>query len=472
MNMRRQRDVTALKGMREVDPHVPFRFAAIDSIQRSLHDFDRANVGSAILSALGNPDAKLEYQIRQLIEEAISASEIEGARPTTGDLARQLLRERRPPTSRDEKMIVNNLRAMERLSQLHRAGEPLTIEPLLELHKILGENALEIDGTEGQFRTSEHRVEVSDMDGNVWHTTPPAEGLEERERRLLVFANCEDDAKPGFVHPIIRAIVVHFWLGYEHPFRDGNGRIARALYYWCMLKSGYDVAEFLSISGPIARNPNAYYKAFASSVDDGDLTYFSIHQLEVMRVALEERLEHLRERAARLRAFSLVVASFDQLNYRQRSMLDFAIRHPRQGQTIESYRLPTAISPPEPTARRGKSATSDILPAPQSRLTSGALSSPPPPFIRSPTRLVPIPTPPMAAIPAGARLCRPVKGLTMRTVLSVLTRICSRPKQFWSESVCAGLRGTEGREVGGASGPRSAVGCSHTRGELTVLENQ
>lgn len=338
MNMRRQRDAVPLKVMREVYPNVPFRFTAIPSIQRSLHDFDRANVGSAILSALGNNDAKLEYQIRQLVEEAISSSEIEGARPTTRELARQLLREKREPASRDEKMIVNNLRAMERLGELHRAGEPLTIERLLELHKILGENALEVDDAEGRFRTSEHPVEVSDLEGNVWHVPPPADGLEERIKRLLVFANCEDDAKPGFVHPIIRAIVVHFWLGYEHPFRDGNGRIARALYYWCMLRSGYDAAEFLSISGPIDRNPQAYYKAFVfTELDDGDLTYFIIHQLEVMRVALDELLTHLRERAARLRALSLVVASYEQLSYRQRSALDFAIRHPLQGQTIASY---------------------------------------------------------------------------------------------------------------------------------------
>jgi Fic family protein len=337
-NMRRQRDAAALTAMREAYPEVPFRFTSTPSIQRSMHDFDRTNVGREILSALGNPDAKLEYQIRQLIEEAISSSEIEGARPTTRELARQLLREKRKPASRDEKMIVNNLHAMERLGELHRAGEPLTIERLLELHRILGEDALEVPGAEGQFRTSEHPIDVADDEGNVWHVPPPAEGLEARVQRLLVFANCEDDAKPSFVHPIIRAIVVHFWLGYEHPFRDGNGRIARALYYWCMLKSGYDVAEFLSISGPIVRSPHAYYKAFAfTELDDGDLTYFIIHQLEVMRVALKELLEHLSARATRLKALSSVVASYAQLNYRQRSMLDFSIRHLLQGQTIDSY---------------------------------------------------------------------------------------------------------------------------------------
>jgi hypothetical protein len=42
-----------------------------------------------------------------------------------------------------------------------------------------------------------------------------------------------------FIHPVMRAITLHFWLAYDHPFCDGNGRTARALFYWSMLKQGY-----------------------------------------------------------------------------------------------------------------------------------------------------------------------------------------------------------------------------------------
>lgn len=343
MSQQRIREAQPILAMRQTYQQ-PFRFVALASVQRQLHDFDRVNVGGAILSAMGNSDAKIEYRVRQLIEEAISSSEIEGARPTTRELARQMLRERRMPASRDEKMILNNLRAMERLGELHRARTALTVEHLLELHRILGEDALEVDGAEGKFRTSEHAVEVSDVEGNVWHVPPAAEGLPQRMERLLAFANGEDESQPGFIHPIIRAIVTHFWLGYEHPFRDGNGRIARALYYWCMLREGYEVAEFLSISGPIDRNPKAYYKAFAySELDEGDLTYFVLHQLDVMRTALDDLLEHLRVRARRLRALAEVVASYEELNHRQRSLLEHAIRHPTQGQTIAGYATSYAV---------------------------------------------------------------------------------------------------------------------------------
>jgi Fic family protein len=317
---------------------LPFAYSDLACIQRRLHAFDRVNVGDKILSALGNPDARTEYQVRQLIEEAISSSEIEGAQPTTRELARQMLREDRPPASRDERMIANNLRAMERLQELHRRGGPLTLADFLELHHILGEDALDVEGAAGVLRGPEHHVRVSDHEGTVWHSPPDAHGIETRVEALLRFANGEPEGTSTFIHPIIRAIVAHFWLGYEHPFRDGNGRMARALYYWSMLRHGYEVAEFLSISGPIDRSPKAYYLAFAhSETDAGDLTYFVDHQLHVMEVALAELLAHLTERAARLRELTALIASFDTLNHRQRSVLEHAIRHPDEGQTYDGH---------------------------------------------------------------------------------------------------------------------------------------
>ncbi len=315
-----------------------FSLADLPSIRRALHDFDRIHVGDQILTALGHQDAKEEYRVRQRIEEAISSSEIEGARPTTREAAQLLLREKRAPVSRDERMIVNNLRAMERLREWYQQNERLTLSHLLKLHEILGEGALDVEGASGKFRTNEHAVVISDLEGNVWHTPPDAENLSARMEQLLAFAHGETDETGDFIHPIVRAIVTHFWLGYEHPFRDGNGRMARALYYWCMLRNGYEVAEFLSISGPIDRSPNAYYLAFAQTeVDQGDLTYFVLHQLKVMQAALDDLLQHLKHRAERRRELGELIASLSSLNYRQRSLLEHAITHPRLGSSIESH---------------------------------------------------------------------------------------------------------------------------------------
>lgn len=315
-----------------------FFFVALPAIQRDLHELDRTNVGAVLLSALGNEDAVTEYRVRQLIEEAISSSVIEGARPTTRELARQMVREQRKPVSRDERMIYNNWRAMLRILELRDEDRPVTVDDFLELHRILGDEALDVPGAEGKLRLPDHEVVVTDIEGNIWHTPPPAEGLRDRIEELLRFAEGRTEAGGVFIHPVVRAILVHFWIGYEHPFRDGNGRIARAMYYWCMLRHRYEMAEFLSISGPIDRSPKAYYAAFAyTETDGGDLTYFVLHQLNVMRAALDELLEHLRDRAERMRELARAVAGFDELNHRQRAVLQHAVRHPLQSYTIEGH---------------------------------------------------------------------------------------------------------------------------------------
>lgn len=334
----RVRASTPIEAMTSLYP-LDFSFVQLGRIHEAQHDFDRKNVARELLTALGNQGAVVEYRVRQLIEEAISSSVLEGARPTTRELARQLVRESRAPATRDERMILNNWRAMKRVVQLRDENRPLVVDDVLELHRILGEDALEVEGAAGKFRGPEHTVLVQDLEGNVWHRPPPADGLRERVEQLLQFA--EDGSIAGtntFIHPVVRAIIVHFWLGYEHPFRDGNGRIARALYYWCMLRHGYEMAEFLSISGPIDRSPKAYYLAFAfTETDNGDLTYFILHQLRVMREALTELTTHLRERAKRMADLAKTVAGFDSLNHRQRAVLQHAIRHPSQSYTVEGH---------------------------------------------------------------------------------------------------------------------------------------
>lgn len=231
------------------------------------------------------------------------------------------------------------LRAHEYARRAKSENRPLVVDDVLELHRILGDGALDVAGAEGQLRTGDHDVVVEDADGNIWHIPPAAEGLRERLESLLKFAeNGGCDEVNTFIHPVIRAIVVHFWLGYEHPFRDGNGRIARALYYWCMLRHGYEMAELLSISGPIDRSPKAYYMAFAyTETDSGDLTYFVLHQLNVMHEALNELTDHLKKRAARMARLSKTVSGFDELNHRQRAILQHAIKHPSQSYTIDGH---------------------------------------------------------------------------------------------------------------------------------------
>lgn len=308
----------------------PFSVAVTDSMQRTLHFLDREAAGT-ILGAEDMDEERLrhKYLRRSLVEEAMTSSQLEGA-STTRRVAKEMLASGRAPRDRSERMIVNNFATMQRLSGWK--DKPLTPELLLEIHRCVMEGAMDDPSEEGRFRRAEDEIVVYDRadPSRVLHTPPAAEELPGRIRQLCDFANAGSQSEP-FLHPIVRAIVLHFMLGYDHPFCDGNGRTARALFYWSMLKSGYWLSEYVSISAVMQRAQSAYLRAYLhSESDEGDLGYFVAHQLAVMREAVESLQSYLREKSKELqRAQALLNPSREtgkKLNHRQREVLMQALR--------------------------------------------------------------------------------------------------------------------------------------------------
>lgn len=127
-------------------------------------------------------------------------------------------------------------------------------------------------------------------------------------------------------------------LGYIHPSVDGNGRTARALFYWQALRSGYSIFEFLSISTIIrqgfAKYPHAYMD---SQQDDGDLTYFIMFQLDVVTQAIQAFGEHVKRQAARLRESKRFLTLSKDLNLRQTLVLSHSIAHPSTFYTVLTH---------------------------------------------------------------------------------------------------------------------------------------
>ncbi|HET6333885.1 MAG TPA: Fic family protein [Polyangiales bacterium] len=314
----------------------PFWYCRLDAIDRATHTLDRRDAVREMIEAVGDMSVRTQYRVDQWIEEAISSSLIEGAKLTTRAEARDMVRSGRTPTTHGERMVANNYAAMNRLLEL--TDQPLQFDDLLEIHSILGAGALDAPNAEGRLRTAADDVRVEDtVTGETWFVPPAADELRSRLDALLAFANQSLDAQP-FVHPLLRAIILHFWLAYLHPFIDGNGRMARALFYRQMLRSGYDFAQYLSISGPIDRSKRAYYRSFVyTETDEGDLTYFLLNQLQVLSAATTELVEHLRERSQRLLAVANALPSSDALNHRQRSVLSDLVRQRLPDATVSGH---------------------------------------------------------------------------------------------------------------------------------------
>ncbi len=330
----------------------PFTVSITGNMQRKLHFLDREAAG-AIQSAgaVDDDSTRKHYLMRSLIEEAMTSSQLEGA-STTRQVAKEMLSTGRTPRDRSEQMIFNNYAMMQSLRTLR--DQALSVEMILRMHRLLMADAIDDPGQAGRLRTVDDNVVVQDRSDPTitLHVPPPASVLPQRLQALCDFANGGEAGE--FLHPIVRAIAVHFQIGYDHPFCDGNGRTARALFYWMMLRSGYWLSEYISISSVLKRAPQQYVRAYLHSESDGaDMSYFVAHQLDVIIKAVEGLRGYLarktRERnqaEALLRPGSALGA---RLNHRQRSLLLHAIRNP--GSVYEIAGHQTAHRVTYPTAR-------------------------------------------------------------------------------------------------------------------------
>lgn len=281
-------------------------------------------------------EAGQRFLVNSLMEEAIRSSQLEGA-TTSRVIAKELLRSGREPKDRSERMIANNYRALQFMRD--EMGEKLSPESILELHRIVTEGTLDDPSAAGRLQQpGERRVAVFDRDdGEPIHKPPPAEQLPERMRLLCEFAN-EGEGSAQFVYPVVRAILLHFWLAYDHPFEDGNGRTARILFFWLMQRRGYWLAEYLPISRLIRRAQSQYARAFVETeTDGGDTTYFLIHQLKIIERSIDDLHHYLQRKIAEVRNVEQLLHRDDDLNGRQLALLTDAVRHPEGLYSFDSH---------------------------------------------------------------------------------------------------------------------------------------
>ena len=250
-----------------------------------------------------------------------------------------MLRQKRKPRDKSETMILNNYHAMEYIKDI--SNESLTPELIYELHRILSNNTMDDPDTVGKLRVSDEIYVGDGRDATIIHVPPKAKELQKRIESICNFANTAHSAE--FLHPVIRAIILHFLLAYDHPFEDGNGRTARALFYWSMLKQGYWTMEFISISRILKSAPAKYTRAYLhTETDDNDVTYFIIHQLDVINRAIKDLLTYLENKAKEIKTVEQIVRKSQRLNkllnYRQIALINRALKNPDAIFYVESHR--------------------------------------------------------------------------------------------------------------------------------------
>lgn len=322
-----------------------FSFTTTDVIAEAQHRVDLSLGGRIQLpDAITNPEMQGRYLVSSLVEEAFRSSQIEGA-AVTRDRARQMIRTDRKPRGRDERMILNNYLTMEWLKKLR--DEPLTPERLCEIQRRMTDKTLDDPEDAGRFRGPDRSIDISDAYGHVSYVPPPADELPGRIQKLCDFANAglHPESGEAFLHPLIRSVLLHFWLAHDHPFVDGNGRTARALFYWSMLRHGYWLFEFISISAVIRETGKRYDRAYLhTETDENDLNHFIHFHLEVVERAVKQLHAFIERKAASTRDIEQKLKAESTLNHRQLGLLTHALRHPGHGYLIRSHQTSHCVS--------------------------------------------------------------------------------------------------------------------------------
>lgn len=311
-----------------------------NEMQRMCHEFDMFWGGSWGADSTIDANNKEQYLVSSLMEEAIYSSQMEGA-ATTRKVAKEMLKKKMTPKDKSQQMIHNNYQTIQFI--VSHKDEPLSEELLLQIHRLMTEKTMQRPDDAGRFRNNNDVVVENGITHETVHTPPSYTEIPQFVDDLCKFFN--ERKSKQFIHPIIRGIIIHFMISYVHPFSDGNGRTARAMFYWYMLRQGYWLTEYLSISRVIAKSKSSYEKAFLYTEADGmDIGYFVAYNLKVLEQSFKQLQEYIKRKQNEKKAANIYLRMGD-FNERQAQIIKLYADDPTVMITIKDLQIKFGISP-------------------------------------------------------------------------------------------------------------------------------
>jgi Fic family protein len=250
-----------------------------------------------VARALLRPETSHELLSVFLAKGALATTAIEGNTLSEEEARRVLDNNLKLPPSKEYLAIeVRNLVNAYNVVKdelMEHPQRPLTPSDILEYNRLILtglEGHLEDGAIPGQFR--DYSVTV----GGVYRAAPPRD-VELLVERLCDWMNGEDleppSNQPELAAPyaIIKAIIVHLYLAWIHPFGDGNGRTARLLELWVLLKAGFPAPVTQLLSNHYNATRSDYYRQLNRASRTGEVSPFLLYAARGFVDNLREQLD-------------------------------------------------------------------------------------------------------------------------------------------------------------------------------------
>jgi antitoxin component HigA of HigAB toxin-antitoxin module len=173
---------------------------------------------------------------------------------------------------KDKKAVLETINSRTALDNIFDTTNELTIDFIKKLHIA---TQFGIDAEAGQYKKKENCI--TDNQNTLIDTTTPAQFVEQRMNLLIKWYNDNKNK----LNPLVLASIVHNQFVFIHPFNDGNGRVARLLFNFILIKYSFFPIIFHN-------DDKQKYYSYLRYTKSGDIKQFITYCLELYRTQLEE----------------------------------------------------------------------------------------------------------------------------------------------------------------------------------------
>ena len=233
-----------------------FRVQLNDDLRRDLVQIE--GYREAALNLVLPPSWRTQLDRLNRVRAVHGTTALEGNTLSEAEVARQMARldanEGLPARSKDERQVINAGRAQEWIRREFVPGSrPLRLDDIMRLHEMVTRGSDETNNVPGRLRT--HSVVVGTPALGGVHRGAPADRLPKLMADFIAFIN---SPRTRSQHPVVQALLAHFFLVTLHPFGDGNGRVSRLVEASILFRGAYNVHGFYGLSNYFYRNGDEY----------------------------------------------------------------------------------------------------------------------------------------------------------------------------------------------------------------------